>query len=114
MSTRPLTRADCAGIPRPCPFVSCCHHLLLEVRGATVWLNHPRRMRAPEDFDPTETLERMPHTCSLDVTEVYPDGCDLDTIGQLSGVTRQAIDLSEGVAIKKVRLAMAGKEWEYE
>ena len=32
---RPQTRSDCQGGPRPCPFVSCRHHLYLDVNPET-------------------------------------------------------------------------------
>src|SRR3984957_9957175 len=32
---RPQTRADCASGERPCPFVSCKHHLFLDVSAKT-------------------------------------------------------------------------------
>jgi len=35
---RPITRADCAGGQRPCPFVSCKFHLKLDVAQATAWM----------------------------------------------------------------------------
>src|SRR4051812_43658731 len=31
LDERPLRRADCANGPRPCPLVSCRHHLYLDV-----------------------------------------------------------------------------------
>lgn len=56
---RPRTRGHCADVPRPCPYVSCQHHLYLDVRsdGALV-LNFP-------DLDPDE----MRHECALDVAD---------------------------------------------
>src|SRR6185312_8298743 len=40
---RPRTRGDCADMPRPCPFVSCSHHLYLEVNpeSGALKLNFP-------------------------------------------------------------------------
>src|SRR5687768_4676303 len=32
---RPQTRAECQGVPRPCPYVSCSHHLYLDVNPAS-------------------------------------------------------------------------------
>src|SRR3954454_13361241 len=32
---RPLTREECKSMPRPCPFVSCSHHLYLDVNPET-------------------------------------------------------------------------------
>src|SRR5689334_22961695 len=40
---RPRTRAECGDVPRPCPFVSCKHHLYLDVsrRTGSIKLNFP-------------------------------------------------------------------------
>lgn len=53
---RPRTRADCAGGPRPCPWVGCRHNLYLSVDGKTVVLTVPAK-------EPWE----MGETCALDV-----------------------------------------------
>lgn len=54
---RPQTRSECFDGPRPCPWVSCRHHLALEVRDGEVILMLPA--------DPTEWAD-LP-TCALDV-----------------------------------------------
>src|SRR5215471_6033353 len=40
---KPRTRAECADAPRPCPFVSCKHHLFIDVspRTGAIKLNFP-------------------------------------------------------------------------
>lgn len=60
---RPHTRGDClaGGIneARPCPFVSCAHHLYLEVtEEGFLHLNHPGL-----------ELGDLPDTCALDVAD---------------------------------------------
>src|ERR1700678_3132212 len=57
---RPQTRADCANGERPCPFVSCKHHLFLDVSARTgaIKLNFP-------DLEVWEMTE----TCALDVAD---------------------------------------------
>ncbi len=57
---RPKTRGECVGGERPCPFVSCVHHLYLDVSPKTgsLKLNFP-------DLDVSEMTE----TCSLDVAD---------------------------------------------
>lgn len=57
---RPQTRGDCAGQPRPCPWVSCKHHLYLDVHPSSgaIRLNHPG-----------VELEDMPETCALDIAD---------------------------------------------
>lgn len=59
---RPRTRGDCLNMPRPCPFVSCEHHLYLDVnRAGSIRLNFPGL-----DFD------EIGETCSLDVADSGP------------------------------------------
>jgi hypothetical protein len=96
-SERPRTRADCESGARPCPWVACTHHLLLEIgrrttrarRGAAhrspgLILNVPRAqggrrhhlassaaaelVRAWID-DALELLWAMPDSCALDAAE---------------------------------------------
>jgi hypothetical protein len=44
---RPTTRAECRDEARPCPWVSCRHHLLLEVEEAVQRHSHSRRKARP-------------------------------------------------------------------
>lgn len=57
-AARPQQRADCEGGARPCPYVSCRHHLYLDVHptSGAIRLNHPG-----------VALEDMAETCALDV-----------------------------------------------
>ena len=59
-ATRPKTRSECAEGMRPCPHVSCRHHLYLDVSPKTgaIKLNFP-------DLDPWE----LPVSCALDIAE---------------------------------------------
>jgi hypothetical protein len=89
---RPRTRADCATAPRPCPFVSCKHHLALEV--------HPERGSLRQVFpdfniadDPAEGLQRMQKelgaTCVLDVI----GGHEVEHFGGLIALHQAALSL---------------------
>lgn len=56
---RPVVRAQCADVPRPCPFVSCQHHLFLDVGDAgELVLNFP-------DIEP----DQMRSSCALDIAD---------------------------------------------
>ncbi len=57
---RPRTRGECKGGARPCPYVSCRHHLYLDVNPTTgtIKFNYP-------GVEPDELVE----TCSLDVAD---------------------------------------------
>jgi len=57
---RPRTRGDCTDGPRPCPWVSCRHHLALDVN------EHTGQVRI---VIPVEALDQAEHTCALDVAE---------------------------------------------
>jgi len=104
---RPATRADClpggANAQRPCPFVSCGHHLAVEVNegNGNIKINFPGADRDP-DFD------AMPHTCALDVADeggtAYDfDGVTLEALGEVLGITRQRCQQLEDAVFAKLR-----------
>lgn len=84
---RPKTRGDCVDGMRPCPFISCKHHLFLDVneRTGSLKLNFPDG--AP-DIDPAQ-LEVMPATCSLDVAD--EGGASLSRVGEVMNLTRERV-----------------------
>lgn len=75
---RPRIRGDCAAGARPCPWVSCKHHLYLDVNPETgsIKINFP-------DREP----DQLEHSCSLDVAE--QDGMILDAVGEIMNLTRE-------------------------
>ncbi len=77
---RPRTRAECGDAPRPCPYVSCKHHLFLDVSARTgaIKLNFP-------DLDVWEMTE----TCALDVAD--RGGTTLEEVGAIMNLTRERI-----------------------
>jgi len=78
---RPTLRGDCAQVERPCPYVSCRHHLYLDVLpNGNVKLNFP-------DLEPHEMPARG--SCSLDVAE--RDGVTVERAAELMNVTRERI-----------------------
>lgn len=81
---RPSTRAECRAAARPCPWIGCRYHLLIEVTSSgALQLNGGRTEGRPAALcssapsavvevwtdDALEQLEVMPHTCALDVAE---------------------------------------------
>jgi hypothetical protein len=90
-SERPQTRADCAGGARPCPFVSCKHHLFLDVSARTgaIKLNFP-------DLDVWE----MSETCALDVAD--RGGTTLEEVGAIMNLTRERIRQVEVKGLAKL------------
>ena len=77
---RPKTRAECANGLRPCPFVSCTHHLFLDVSSRTgaIKLNFP-------DLE----VEDMKESCALDIAD--RGGTTLEEVGAIMNLTRERI-----------------------
>src|SRR3569832_2740593 len=77
---RPRTRAESQHEHRPCPWVSCKHHLYLDVnpRTGSIKLNFP-------DLEPWE----LQHTCALDVAD--DGGHTLEEVGDITNLTRERI-----------------------
>lgn len=95
LPARPRTRGECPTV-RPCPWVSCRHHLYLDVSAAgTVKVNFP-------GLEPDE----LAHSCSLDV---QPDvELSLEEAGKRLGVVRESVRLIELTALAKLRGAITG------
>lgn len=95
---RPRTRGECEGGSRPCLFVSCKHHLYLDVSKKTgaIKLNFP-------DIGAEEMVE----SCSLDVAD--KDGATLNEVCDAMNVSSERVRQIELYAIAKVT-ARAAKE----
>jgi hypothetical protein len=89
---KPDTRAQCQSMPRPCPFVSCAHHLYLDVNPASgaIKLNFPH----------LEVWE-MKETCALDVAD--RGGITLEEVGEILNLTRERIRQVEVRGLGKMR-----------
>src|SRR3984957_7687996 len=88
---RPATRVECASGERPCPFVSCKHHLYLDVSARTgaIKLNFP-------DLEVWEMVE----TCALDVAD--RGGTTLEEVGAIMNLTRERIRQVEVKGLAKL------------
>jgi hypothetical protein len=94
IGARPTTRAQCRSGPRPCPWVSCRHHLLTDVSTfGALKLNFPDR-----------DLDELPATCALDVAE--RGGLPLEEVGALLNVTRERARQIEVEALRKILAAL--------
>jgi|TARA_Y100000310_G_scaffold339135_1_gene430872 hypothetical protein len=92
---KPCTRADCASVPRPCPYVSCQHHLYLDVsKYGSILHNFP-------DLEPWDMPAR--ESCALDVVEDNPDGLTMDATGRLVGLTRARVEQMEWAYADRLR-----------
>lgn len=91
-SERPRDREACIGAERPCPFVSCKHHLFLDVSSRTgaIKLNFP-------DLEVWEMRE----TCALDVAD--RGGTTLEEVGAIMNLTRERIRQVEVKGLAKLQ-----------
>ncbi len=91
-AARPRSRADCANGPRPCMFITCKHHLYLDVNPSTgsIKLNFP-------DKEVWELAE----TCALDVAD--RGGITLEEVGSIMNLTRERIRQVETRGLLKLR-----------
>lgn len=89
---RPLTRGDCVDGVRPCPYVSCKHHLYLDVNPITgsVTLNFPNQ--EPDELE---------HSCALDIAD--NGGGTLEMVGGVFNLTRERIRQIEGKILVKLK-----------
>jgi hypothetical protein len=99
---RPKTREDCLAMSRPCLYVSCRHHLYLDVNPETgsVKLNFP-------DKEPWELEE----TCALDVAD--RGGITLEEVGAIMNLTRERIRQVEVRGLEKLKQVPEGGIDEY-
>src|ERR1700722_17455392 len=89
---KPKTRAEGAEGARPCPYVSCQHHLYLDVSNRTgaIKLNFP-------DLEVWE----MNETCALDVAD--RGGTTLEEVGATMNLTRERIRQVEVKGLAKLQ-----------
>jgi hypothetical protein len=89
---RPKTRSECIEMERPCLFVSCRHHLYLDVNPETgsVKLNFPDK----------EVWE-LEETCALDVAD--RGGITLEEVGTIMNLTRERIRQVEVRGLEKLK-----------
>jgi hypothetical protein len=88
---RPRTRAECRGHEGPCPWVSCKHHLYLDINPLTgsIKLNFP-------DLEPWELQD----TCALDVAEA--GALTLEQVGAVTNLTRERVRQVESIGLAKL------------
>jgi Sigma-70, region 4 len=96
---RPVSRGACKTDIRPCPYVSCKHHLYLDVNPETgsIKLNFP-------DLEVWE----MKETCSLDVAD--KGGITLEEVGEILNLTRERIRQVEVRGLLKLKMVGPGEE----
>lgn len=122
---RPTDRAGCLSMPRPCPFLSCRHHLALDIgkRGrlnpytpalaeaiALLEVKHPADANqgqlgaAGREANAAlfNALHGLPQTCALDVADAGEH--TLDQIGEaMGGISRERVRQIEQSALEKLK-----------
>ncbi len=88
---KPKTREQCGQGERPCPFVSCKHHLYLDVSARTgaIKINFP-------DLEVWEMTE----SCGLDVAD--RGGTTLEDVGAIMNLTRERVRQVEVTGLAKL------------
>lgn len=95
----PTHRNQCRTLKRPCLFVSCRHHLFLDV--------NPHTGSVKYNF-PGQEIHELEETCALDVAE--RGGATLDEVGRIMNLTRERIRQIEIAGVKKLKETDAKKE----
>lgn len=88
---KPRSRAECIDGPRPCPFVSCQHHLYLDVSPET---------GAIQLVFPDLEVEDMDESCARDVAA--RGGATLEAVAVMMNLTREAVRQIENKALRKL------------
>ena len=92
-ASRPETRADCEGGPRPCPYVSCKYNLYVDV--------NPRTGSVKMNF-PDKELWEVKDTCALDVADRA--GITLEEVGAIMNLTRERVRQLETRGLTKLKV----------
>ncbi len=87
---RPRTRGECVDGPRPCPWLSCRHHLGL----VRVLKTGELRLQA-------RSLEQLVETCALDAADNGEHNAS--DLADLLGVSRKTVHEEIASALSKVR-----------
>lgn len=98
---RPKTRGECLAGPRPCPFVSCRHHLFID----SLTVKGEPRSRF-------EDLEQLAETCSLDVADA--GARPARTVGRVMGLSHgrvQQLEYDGCESLKKLLPADMLQAW---
>jgi sigma-70-like protein len=90
---RPRNRSECKDAPRPCPWVSCKHHLYLDV--------NPETGSIKLNFPDVEVWD-MKETCALDVAD--RNGITLEEVGEIMNLTRERIRQVEVRGLLKLKM----------
>lgn len=96
---QPKSRSECVNMPRPCLYVSCRHHLYLDVNEETGSIKF--------NFPDKEVWE-LEETCALDVAD--RGGITLEEVGAIMNLTRERIRQLELSGLEKLKLFARGED----
>lgn len=96
---RPSSRGECEFVTRPCPFVSCKHHLYLDV--------NPRTGAIKINFPDLE-VDELSISCALDVAD--RGGETLEDVGSILNITRERVRQVEEKALIHLKVLMPQDE----
>jgi hypothetical protein len=117
----PATRGDCKDGPRPCPILTCVHHMALSVspENGAVKEHYPHLRIWKEPEGPgLEQLEAMYGSCSLDIAdeadpngdggmagllELFKTAVSGKPIGQTEGYTLEQTAKRMGISLERTR-----------
>ena len=93
----PLLRSECRDGARPCPFISCAHHLFLDVsRAGGIKVNFPDLVGEDGAID----FAAMPASCALDVGDEGRH--TIERVGDLMNITRERVRQLEVTIMAKL------------
>ena len=95
----PTKRSQCVNMPRPCLYVSCRHHLYLDVNEETGSIKF--------NFPDKEVWE-LEETCALDVAD--RGGITLEEVGSIMNLTRERIRQLELSGLEKLKVFAKGED----
>lgn len=88
---RPASRADCARVPRPCPYVGCVWNTYLQEHGRDVKVTAPH-------LNPWDVPPEL--SCVLDMAD--RGGMTLEQVAEVLNCTRERIRQVEFAALEKL------------
>lgn len=98
----PMYRAECSPGPRPCPYVSCRHHL-----GHRLVASMARRGSSDDEI--AAAVLEMDHTCSLDYADDDDAGREFADIAECIGVSRESIRNWVTGGLERLSRSLAGR-----
>lgn len=122
-ATRPHIRAECAPGGekhyRPCPWAMCRYNMFDMLMSTVASRQGPHVLRVNDSAEKPKPIlspldVRPDISCMLDIVDRNPNGCTLDAIGDILGLTRERVRQIHVVAIRKMlvrlRATPSGRE----